>query len=202
MRRADALAALLRPDQLVISGVGATSAALWALGPHPAHIYNMDFAYPAAVALGLALARPDRPVLCVEGEGSATAGVASWYAVAREAPANLTVVVFDNGVYGTGPGTIASPTGDGVDIAQLAQACGIKPDHVHRPADRDDVRRLGADIAAAAGFRFVHIVVDRSDVRSHTRPQVGMTFTEAAIRFELHLRGIDATGTPAVAGAR
>lgn len=193
MRRVDALAAFL-PElpagHLVVAGVGATSGGLWGLGPSPAHIYNMDFAYPSAVALGLALAQPERTVVSLEGEGSAVAGVANWFTIARLRPPNLCVVVFDNGVYGTGPGTIPSPPGDGVRVDALAVASGFDADVVSRPESPEDMRDLGKQVANTPGPRFAHVRIDRDDVASKGRAQIGVTFTEAAIAFDLNLRGV------------
>ncbi|MBB5786137.1 thiamine pyrophosphate-dependent enzyme [Jiangella mangrovi] len=196
MRRVDALAALvseLPADHLVVAGVGATSGGLWSLGPSPAHLYNMEFGYPSAVALGLALARPERTVVSVEGEGSAVAGVANWFTIARLRPPNLCVVVFDNGVYGTGPGTIPSPAGDGVRVDDLAAASGFDADAIARPTTPDEVRALGKEVASTPGLRFAHVRVGRDDVLSKGRAAVGVTFTEAAIAFDLHLRGVYST---------
>lgn len=191
MNRAEAVAALvdvLPDDLVVVAGVGATSGALWSAGPNPRHLYNMELSYPCSVALGLALARPDLRVLSMEGEGSALAGVAAYYTLARLQPANLTVLVFDNGVYGTGAGTIPSPAGDGVDVADMARAAGIPADAIHRPSGIDELRSLAATIADEPRFRFLHAPVDRSDVGSAGRPQVGLDFTEAAVLFQLELR--------------
>lgn len=193
MRRVDALGAFvaeLPAGHLVVAGVGATSGGLWSLGPSPAHLYNMEFGYPSAVALGLALARPERTVVSVEGEGSAVAGVANWFTIARLRPPNLCVVVFDNGVYGTGPGTFPSPAGDGVRVDRLAAASGFDDGSIVRPESPDDMRAFGKEVASTPGLRFAHVRVDRNDVGSKGRAQVGVTFTEAAVAFGLHLRGV------------
>lgn len=205
MRRVDALGAFLPElpaDHLVVAGVGATSGGLWSLGPSATHIYNMDFGYPSAVALGLALARPDRTVVAVEGEGSAVAGVANWFTIARLRPPNLCVVVFDNGVYGTGPGTIPSPPGDGVRIDRLAAACGFDAETIAQPGSPDEMRALGEQVAAAPGLRFAHVRIDRDDVVSAGRAPIGVTFTEAAIAFELNLRGVYGTHGAESGGVR
>jgi hypothetical protein len=193
VNRSEALAAFaggLPEHHAVIAGVGGTSGSLWALGPSPAHVYNMEFSYPSAVALGLAVARPDLAVVSVEGEGSALAGAAGWFTLGRRGPRNLTVVVFDNGVFGTGPGTIPSAAGDGVEVAGVARAAGIEPSAVHEPGDLPTLRSLGEDVARTPQFRFIHVRVDRSDVQSGGRVQVGADFTEAAIVFQLHMRGV------------
>ena len=55
----DAVAAA-RSDAVVITGPGANSGLLYERADAPATIYNMEMGYAAAVALGIALARPRR----------------------------------------------------------------------------------------------------------------------------------------------
>src|SRR5213593_3074046 len=106
-----------RGEAAVITGPGATAGAVWAAGRghRPPTIYNMEMGYAAAVGLGVALARPSRTVVAMEGEGSMVAGMPVLSTIARYGPANLVLVVFDNGVFGTGWGTVATATGYGTD---------------------------------------------------------------------------------------
>src|SRR3970282_1175732 len=53
----------------------------------------------APLALALALARPDRRVLVLDGDGSLLMQLGSLATVAGAAPRNLTHLVFKNGVY-------------------------------------------------------------------------------------------------------
>ena len=50
--------AAARADAVVIMGPGANCGLLYERADAPATIYNMDMGYAAAVALGVALARP------------------------------------------------------------------------------------------------------------------------------------------------
>src|SRR5579864_3178601 len=52
-----------------------------------------------SLGLGMALARPDRKVVVCNGDGSMLMNLGSLVTITAEAPANLTVIVFDNGVY-------------------------------------------------------------------------------------------------------
>jgi hypothetical protein len=54
----------------------------------------------ALVGLGLAQARPDRKVLVVTGDGEQLMGLGGLATIAIAAPANLVVVVLDNGHHG------------------------------------------------------------------------------------------------------
>lgn len=90
----------------------------------------LDFAYmPSAMGhatglgLGLALARPERGVVVVNGDGSMLMNLGSLATLAAH-PANVYVVVLDNGLYEVTGGQRTAGA-DRVDFAALARAAGI-----------------------------------------------------------------------------
>ncbi len=128
MTRLDVLTAMqpLRRGAAVIIGPGLGGRLVASLGDDPLTIYNMDMAYTTSTALGVALGRPSLRVLAIEGDGSMLMSLASLITVARYRPANLIVLVFDNGRYlTTGSGTATSATTTGTDIARIAVSAGI-----------------------------------------------------------------------------
>ncbi|HEV8068620.1 MAG TPA: thiamine pyrophosphate-dependent enzyme [Planctomycetaceae bacterium] len=84
-----------------------------------------------SIALGIALAQPDRKVVVCNGDGSMLMNLGSLVTISAQAPANLTVIVFDNGVYevtGAQPTAAAPalrPNSAPVDFAALARASGF-----------------------------------------------------------------------------
>ena len=65
------LVARLTRDEAVVAGIGNTNFDLWATGRRPQNFYmlgSMGLACP--IALGVALAQPDRGVVALEGDGS------------------------------------------------------------------------------------------------------------------------------------
>jgi len=115
-----------RRDLLVVAGLGGTAWDVTAAGDH-------DLNFPlwggmgnaAMVGLGLALAQPERPVLVITGDGEMLMGLGALATIAVQAPANLSVVVFDNELYGE-TGRQATHTADGVDLAAMARGAGIE----------------------------------------------------------------------------
>jgi phosphonopyruvate decarboxylase len=77
------------------------------------------------VGLGLALARPDRRVLVVAGDGELLMNVGALATIAVMNPANLAIVCVDNGHYGE-TGYQKSHTSLGTDLAMIAAGSGIK----------------------------------------------------------------------------
>ena len=125
-RRA-AVTALLkdRGDLLVVTGLGSPSYDVHAAGDGDANYYLWGAMGAAAlVGLGLAQARPDRTVLVVTGDGEQLMGLGGLATIAVAKPKNLVIAVIDNGHFGE-TGMQESHTARGIDIAQIAAACGF-----------------------------------------------------------------------------
>jgi phosphonopyruvate decarboxylase len=78
-----------------------------------------------SIGLGLALARPDKRVLVVTGDGELLMSVGALATIAVMNPANLAIVCVDNGHYGE-TGYQKSHTSLGVDLEKIAVGSGIK----------------------------------------------------------------------------
>jgi len=127
LHRREAVAALLgdRGDLLVVAGLGAPAWDCAAAGDHPLTFSlwgGMGLA--AMTGLGLAMARPERRVVVVTGDGEMLMGMGSLATIAVQAPGNLSVVVLDNERYGE-TGMQHTHTAHGVDLAGVARACGF-----------------------------------------------------------------------------
>ncbi len=124
LERRAAVAALLadRRDLLVVTGLGSPSYDVFAAGDHPANCYLWAAMGSAVtVGFGLAMARPERPVLVVTGDGEMLMGIGSLATVALKRPKNLTIAVLDNGHYGE-TGMQLSHTGRGIELDAVAAA--------------------------------------------------------------------------------
>src|SRR5204863_4478755 len=77
------------------------------------------------IGLGLAIARPDRRVLVVTGDGEMLMGLGALATIGVERPPNLAIVVFDNASYAE-TGMQPSHTQAGVSLCGVARACGIE----------------------------------------------------------------------------
>jgi thiamine pyrophosphate-dependent acetolactate synthase large subunit-like protein len=191
MRAVDVVEALaaVRGSASVVTGPGALAGATFVASPEPATIYNMELGYATATALGVALAVPDRRAVAIEGDGSFVAGISVTATIARYRPPNLVVIVVDNGIFGTGFGTVESATSHGTDIAAVARACGLATDSVREPQTIED---LGRDLATAMStsgpWLIVVRVVPDATSSSRDRPRPGLDFVEAGLRFQSAFR--------------
>jgi thiamine pyrophosphate-dependent acetolactate synthase large subunit-like protein len=115
-----------RGDLLVIGGLGSPTYDVAACGDHPLNFYIWSaMGCAAMVGLGLALARPDRRVAVITGDGEALMGVGSLATVGVKQPRNLAIVVLDNAHYGA-TGMQPSHTKAGIDLATMAKGCRFR----------------------------------------------------------------------------
>ena len=164
LERRDAVARLLqqRGDCVVVTGLGAPTYDVAAASDCDRNFYLWGAMGGAAmVGLGLALARPDTPIVVVTGDGEMLMGLGAFATIAAQAPANLTIVVLDNAMYGETGGQ-TSHTGLGADLAAIARGAGIADAaHVSTTAEID---RLAITLAAPAGKpRVVVVAIDASE---------------------------------------
>jgi thiamine pyrophosphate-dependent acetolactate synthase large subunit-like protein len=127
--RCDAVPALIgrHEDFLIVSGLAGTSRDVAALTQDGAYTYTMAGAMGGAcmIGLGLALARPDKRVLVVTGDGELLMNIGALSTIAVLNPANLAIICVDNGHYGE-TGYQKSHTSLGVDLEKIAVGSGIK----------------------------------------------------------------------------
>jgi thiamine pyrophosphate-dependent acetolactate synthase large subunit-like protein len=113
-------------DEAVVVSLGHPAYDLFAAGDRPEHFYMWgSMGMVSSVALGVALARPDRRVVGLDGDGSLLMNLGALSTLAIAKPANLTLVVWDNEVYGTTGGQ-PTATAHGSDLAATARSLGIE----------------------------------------------------------------------------
>jgi len=126
--------------------------------------HDLDFAssdsamgHAADLALGIALARPERKVVCLNGDGSMLMCLGTLATAVGAAAANFVLIVSDNGEYEiTGHQPVA---GAGrLDFGELAAAAGFR--HVFRFEDPRAYAQAVPDVLAAIGPTFVHALVE------------------------------------------
>jgi thiamine pyrophosphate-dependent acetolactate synthase large subunit-like protein len=132
-----------RGDLLVVPGLGSATYDVAAVGDHPLNFYLWGaMGGTAMIALGLALARPDRRVVAIPGDGDMLMGLGSLATIGVKQPKNLVVVVLDNARYGE-TGMQPSHTDAGVDFERMALACRfLKARTVTHIEEAAEVRKL------------------------------------------------------------
>jgi len=140
LERSEAVPVLIgrHEDFLLIAGLGGTACDVGAVTGDAAHVYSLGGAMGAAcmMGLGLALARPDRRVLVVTGDGELLMNLGALATIAVMNPPNLAILCIDNGHYGE-TGWQKSHTSLGVDLEKIAAGAGIA--HTRTVARADDI---------------------------------------------------------------
>jgi phosphonopyruvate decarboxylase len=139
---------------LLVATTGFTGRELYALGDTANQLYMVgSMGCAVSVALGLAVARPDRRVIAIDGDGAALMRLGALTTVGAEAPPNLVHVLIDNGQHeSTGGQATVSP---GVDFCAIAAGAGYPA--AMAAARASDVHALLAD--RRPSLRFLHVPV-------------------------------------------
>jgi phosphonopyruvate decarboxylase len=107
----------------IIASTGYTGRELYALDDRPNQLYMVgSMGCASSVGLGVALARPDRRVIVLEGDGAGLMRLGAWAAIGYARPANLRHVLLDNGCHDSTGGQ--STLSGSVDFCQLAAGNG------------------------------------------------------------------------------
>jgi thiamine pyrophosphate-dependent acetolactate synthase large subunit-like protein len=115
----------LRTDALVVGGLG-TSGRAWRAqdAPHPTYYVSDPMGIGVTMALGLALAQPQREILYLGGDGDLVMNLGSLLTVVGAKIANLKIAIFDNRRYETGGGLPLAGS-DHYSLAAIARSSGF-----------------------------------------------------------------------------
>jgi thiamine pyrophosphate-dependent acetolactate synthase large subunit-like protein len=160
----------LRQDEIVVTTMG--SAREWPrLARHPLDFHYIPSAMGEAPALGLglALAKPGREVLVLNGDGGMLMNLGTLVTIVVSGATNLSLVVLENGIYEvtggqqTPAGRVRPPAV--VDFAGLARASGFPS--VFSFHELDTWRRQAPEVLAAPGPRFIVLAVEPVGANYH-----------------------------------
>jgi phosphonopyruvate decarboxylase len=143
----------------------------------------------SSVGLGMALARPERKVIVLDGDGSLLMQLGSLATVAGAAPPNFYHFLFKNGVYQVS-GSQPIPSADRIDFALMAKGAGYAQTYTFD--NLEDLRvRLG-EILAEPGPTLIQLLAEEVP----DSPQGGVSASGASFGREAEI------AHAALAGAR
>lgn len=175
-----ALQMALKPDDVVIATTGYTGRELFALDDRACQLYMVgSMGCAVSVGLGLAIARPDKRIVVVDGDGAALMRLGAFATLGTERPPNLLHVVLDNGIHEStgGQATVSR----NVDFQAVALACGYP--RTLAAGDPDELREY-VDWRAP-GLRLVYVPIRPGVPEGLPRPT--MTPEAVAARLRAHL---------------
>ncbi len=163
--RAQAIAAILEllTDEPVVICNGFPSREACKIADRPTHFYMIgSMGVAAAIGLGVALSKPDKKVVVLDGDGNVLMGMGTLATIGAMKPKNFIHVVLDNEVYGS---TGNQPTLSRlVRLDQVARAAGYLT--VERVREREDIVYEFKDMLAKDGpsFLLVKVTENAEDV--------------------------------------
>jgi sulfopyruvate decarboxylase subunit beta len=185
MKRAEALQAIYPrlERSVVVTIMGAVAAELQAIGHRPNFFYLQHaMGLASSLGLGIALSRPELPVIVLDGDGSVLMNLGGLTTLARYRPANLLHVVFDNESL-LSVGGFPTATSTGSDLAAIAAAAGItRTATVRSPGDL----RRSMDEALAA--RELATIVAKVEAVGPSGFVTDLGLLENRFQFARHLR--------------
>lgn len=110
-----------------------------------------------ALGVGIAVARPERNVLVLDGDGSVLMQLPSLVMAAETAPPTFVHFVFNNGVWFENLANIPVPGAQGVDFQLLARGAGFK--RVFRFERIEQLQANLGEVLNRSGAAFVEVVI-------------------------------------------
>ena len=107
-------------EELVICNIGFPSRELYEIDDRSKNFYMIgSMGLASSIGLGLALAKPNKNIVVIDGDGSLLMNMGSLVTIFANNPSNLTWIVIDNGAYGsTGNQDTYAQMIDLVDVAK------------------------------------------------------------------------------------
>lgn len=178
------MAALPRGAAAVVAN-GYISREVYGVEDRPGNFYMIgSMGLAGSIALGAALARPERPVVVLDGDGNVLMGLGALAVIGSSRPPNLWHICLDNGVYAS--------TGNQPTVAPQVRLEGIAREAGYRWSGRvdtlDELTRALPGFFAQEGPVFLRVMVG---VQPHPRsfPRVSHTPLQMRDRFSAALRG-------------
>jgi phosphonopyruvate decarboxylase len=167
-------------DQHVVSTTGFISRDLCDQHDQPSNFYMQgSMGHAPAIGLGVAIARPQADVVVIDGDGALLMHLGTLSTVGAVAPANLTHIVLDNGVYeSTGCQPTTAPS---TRLERVALACGYRRAEV--VADDNTLARFLANHRRGSGPTLLRVMISPEGAPSAGWPTDSMPAPDLRRRF-------------------
>lgn len=165
-------AAALGDKDCIVSTTGMISRELFEYRAYNGHGHERDFltvgsmGHASQIALGIAMAQPNRRVWCFDGDGAAIMHMGSMAIVASKKPRNYFHLVFNNGAHDSVGG---QPTvGLKIDFSAVAKAVGYKA--VYSVDNKSDLNVILSETKNLSGPVFIEVKVNKGNRKDLGRP--------------------------------
>jgi phosphonopyruvate decarboxylase len=174
-RREDALERVLlsaKNRTVFISTTGKTSREVFEIRGRLGQAHERDFlvvgsmGHCSFISVGLAMARPDVEVICIDGDGSVLMHMGSLPTIAELGCKNLTHVIVNNGVHESVGGH--QTTSPDLDFSKVARSCGYRESR--RVSNLEDLVETLQDWEKMDGPKLIEIMTRPGSRKDLGRP--------------------------------
>lgn len=125
-------------DELIVCNLGFPSRELYKIKDRDENFYMFgSMGLASSVGFGLAIAKPDKDIVVIDGDGSLLMNMGSLVTIFANNPKNLTWIVIDNKAYGsTGNQETYTKV---VDLVEIAKAVGFKNCYNYKDIDLKEI---------------------------------------------------------------
>jgi sulfopyruvate decarboxylase subunit beta len=187
VKRIDALGAIYDrlEHRVVVTIMGAVAAELQSIGHQPNFFYLQHaMGLASSMGLGIALTRPDKEVIVLDGDGSILMNLGGLTTLARYRPRNLVHVIFDNESL-LSVGGFPTATSTGSDLAGIAAAAGIP-----RTTTVRDVQGLARAVDQAIAARELTTIVAKVEAVGPSGYVTDLALLENRFQFQRYLKNV------------
>ncbi|WP_298498755.1 sulfopyruvate decarboxylase subunit beta [uncultured Methanobrevibacter sp.] len=174
MARREAIEDIMKniDDELVVCNIGFPSRELYDIKDRDENFYMIgSMGLASSIGLGLALARPDKKIIVIDGDGSLLMNMGSLVTVFAANPSNLTWIVIDNGAYGsTGNQDTYAQL---LDLVSIAKSVGFKNSY-----DFNDI-----DLKEIINSKDASFIVFNTEAGNSSAPIIDLSPVEIKKRF-------------------
>jgi phosphonopyruvate decarboxylase len=156
-------------NTVMLATTGTTGRELYEIKDAPNYLYMVgSMGCVGSLALGLAMARPDKKVIAIDGDGALLMRMGSLATNACYAPANMLHILLDNNCHdSTGGQATASHN---VDFARVAAACGYADAfYVH---NIDELEQQVKEWLQKPQLTFIHLRTAKGSKKDLGRPGI------------------------------
>ena len=169
----EAVVAALGKSDAIVSTTGKISRELYECRDRAGQGHQREFltvgsmGHASQIAMGIALARPDRQVYCLDGDGAMLMHMGSAAIVGAAGVANFKHVIFNNGVHDSVGGMATA--GLRVSFTEIVKACGYT--EAWRIERRENLAETVGRLRSAQGPAMLEIMVQKGARTDLGRPK-------------------------------
>jgi phosphonopyruvate decarboxylase len=177
IKREDALTIVLEnldDRDIIVATTGKTSREIFEIREKMGQSHHQDFltvgsmGHCSSIALGIALAKPQREVVCIDGDGAMLMHLGSLTSIASLKPKNFRHILMNNEVHESvgGQDTAAKS----IDLAAIVEAMGIT--EIYKAETASDLKIQFPDFKTCVGPSFLEVKIRPGSREDLGRPTI------------------------------